>query len=122
MGLLAGIYECKSIGNCSNGGISAEHVRVCVVNAEGPFEPHETSPGVRVIQHPAGRKYGLIAVPIDLPPEAKSVGPMAGGTHIGTSDSRMSALLRSLGSSDPYGLISLHDRFETPAENELLSR
>ena len=118
MGILASIYEDKEIGNCSAGGISSKASTVCVVNIDGPFEPNEKHPGVEIIAHPAGLDYGPIAVPVDKPEGC--VGPMAGGAYIGTSDSRFSAKMKSLGAG--YAdIVRLHDRFETPELYEKMS-
>lgn len=119
MGIMASIYEPKDIGNCSNGGISSRATKVCVVNAEGPFEPSEDMPGVEIIRHPAGPRFGPIAVPVDRP-EGR-FGPMAGGCIIDSSDVRFTELLEELGGTSDGG-VSLHDRYETPEENDRYSR
>ncbi len=109
MGLMVSIYESKANGNCSNNGISANAEHVVIVNAEGPFKPNSRMPGVYVIEHPAGPRYGPIAVPAEEP--EGHAGPMAGGAFISCSDSRFHALLESLGST--ASAIPLHDRFES---------
>lgn len=108
-GLTAGILQCKRIGNCSAGGISAHCSRVTIVGLGIPeiFEAHADSPAVRIVMRWKGtpREY-MHAEPIDQP--AGMVGPMAGGTFIYSNDSRFPATYP----------IPLHDRFETQAMAE----
>lgn len=91
-----------------NGGISATHQQVLVVGANVPrvfaagdlpvVEVGETLPGHTVLR------------PVDRPDGA--VGPMASGAYVVTSDGRW-----------PFaGPVPLHDRFETPAQYDVLSR
>jgi hypothetical protein len=60
MGIVARIYD-SPLGNCSNNGVSAKYTEVCVVNVEGPFEPTEDTPAVRLIKRSAGN---VVCVPI----------------------------------------------------------
>lgn len=118
MGLICGILEDKEIGNCSNGGISARFSRVCVVNAEGPFDPADDLPAVRIEQNKCGHWGGPVAYPEDT---GEGVGPMFGGTFITTSDGRLGELLRKLGYKHVRA-VPLHDRWESAELNEALSR
>lgn len=124
MGLRADIYESKAIGNCSAGGISSRCKSVTVVkafgqNVEGPSEPSEDAPAVVIQDGPLGSVNAVPASqeqPGEWSPERPShmVGPMSGGTFISTSDARFSDLLE--GRLQYPAAVSLHDRFETPAQ------
>lgn len=124
MGINASIYKDKgkSFSIC---GISASHDAVCIVNAEGPFEPNESHPPVLLIVGPfysgySGRRswQNIIAVPAELDAtgrwvEMKSRGcRMCGGTMISTSDSRFGEAVARLGGHRFAASINLHDRFE----------
>ena len=62
MGILGNIYD-WSLGNCSNDGISAKHTQVCVINVDGPFEPSQDAPAVRLIKRSTGN---LVCEPVGL--------------------------------------------------------
>ena len=85
MELLAYIYD-SPLGNHSNGGISALHTKVCIVNVDGPLKPNHDAPGVRLIQRHTGN---LACVPLGL--EDKHT--MFGGAYVCTSDSRFTSYL-----------------------------
>ncbi len=124
MGLIADLYKHKGMTFAGPDGLSAAVDEVVVVNCDGPFEPADHRPAVLIVPN----KYGdPIAVPAVLDdaghwvparPEG-TVGPMMGGCYIATSDSRFKRLSAMLGL---YGAVPLHDRFETPAQYEALSR
>lgn len=52
----------------------------------------------------------------------KTVGPMAGGSFVASSDSRFSEEVARVLGRRFYGAVSLHDRHESPAQYEALSR
>lgn len=110
MGILANIYR-NHHGDCSNGGISAEFDTVCIVNADGPFEPSADHPAVKLVVGPSGRggnqTYNIIARPY-----MKKGVPMFGGSFIYSSDSRFSELVERLSGSPRTGAIPFHDRYE----------
>ena len=112
-GLLCFIYENKSFGNCSNGGISSKVKSVILTGKRIAqiFEPDDDKPEVR-LEHRlvCGRPY-LTAYPVE-PIKKGNIGYMCGGCFIYTSDGRFPA-------SYP---IPLHDRQETLEQNERLSR
>lgn len=111
-----GILEDKSIGNCSNSGISSKYKTVVLVS-DNPelqvFEPSDTSPAVvlkkRIV---CGEEY-IYAIPCDGKDD-KRVGWMMGGSYIYTSDSRFRNI-----SKYP---VPLHDRQETYSQYERLSK
>lgn len=107
-------------GDCSNGGISSRWKHVTVVGDDIP-ERHKVrtqAPAVRLTETAQGY---LVAVPVDQPRD--TVGPMASGAYIvvqyasdGASD------WRDLLGVTFSAAIPLHDRFETAAQYEALSR
>ena len=85
--------------------------RLTITNVEGPFEPTEDAPAALLTKH-AGN---FIVIPDDG--YTTAAGPqMSGGTYASTSDSRWR---RATGL---YAAIPIHDRRETWAEYEQLSR
>ena len=104
MGILGHIYD-SPLGNCSNGGISAKYKMVCVVNVDGPFEPTEDTPAVRLIKRSTGN---LVCVPLGL----EDKWTMFGGAYIYTSDSRFTKAVEQLSDYDHAFPVALHDRVE----------
>jgi hypothetical protein len=130
MGLIVNIY--KHNGNsCANGGLSDRANKATVVNADGPFEPTDERPAVMLVKgNLAGTVKAVAAEVFEVNGithyrEAKpkgSVGPMAGGCFIDTSDSRFGEAVAQVVLGDHstaaavYGPVALHDRYETPAQ------
>jgi len=97
----------SKIGDCTNGGVSAKHDRLTVVEGELPSDPNKTSPEVRIVNVPR-----LCAVPIFRNGEhSGECGPMFGGNWIHSYDPRFP-------SDVP---IPLHDRFESVEQYNTLS-
>jgi hypothetical protein len=130
MGLILDIYRNGRM-DCTNNGVSGPAARHLVaVNIPGPFEPGPDAPAVLVV---AGNVAGAVKIvpaknvgdadkPVwveDRP--AGSVGPMMGGNYA-DGDSRLNDLVAKLTGSRVYGAIPIHDRYETPAQYERLSR
>jgi hypothetical protein len=134
-GLIANVYKHRG-ASYANGGISGKADEVTVVGIDAPFEPTDDRPAVMLVKgNLAGTVKAVAAEAFEVNGivqyrEAKpkgSVGPMAGGCFIDTSDSRFGeAIAQILGDhSTPaavYGPVALHDRYETPAQYEALSR
>jgi hypothetical protein len=119
MGLSVSVYR-WGLGDCTNGGVSAGVGSLCVVNVPGPFNPSPALPAFELVEGPGGRGHAILR-----PVEAKKpgmVGPMFGGNFGYSSDSRFSEAIQKLTGSRHYGAVSIHDRYETPAEYEALSR
>jgi len=112
-GMMVEIYESKGLGNCSNGGISSRNKRALLIG-DGIAEIFEAGPDDAVImmEHRKinGREY-LTAYPVNGKDPA-ACGWMFGGAFIFSNDSRFP-------SDYP---IPLHDRQESQALNEVLSR
>lgn len=120
LGLHANVYKTGRFGrasDCTNGGISGRCEQVTVVGIEGAeiFEPTTNSPAVKLVRRVIGGEAVIHAEPVE-PPPAGSFGWMAGGNFIATSDGRFG---RAVGF---YGAVSLHDRYETPAQYDMLSK
>jgi hypothetical protein len=104
MGLLADIYR-SDLGDCSNGGVSSKHTRVCVTNISGPHAPTEDAPAVELVVREFNRGKYVHAEPADLKGRC-----MDGGCFIYTCDSRFDAAVAKL-SGNAYGHpVKLHDR------------
>jgi hypothetical protein len=129
MGLRAEIYTSR-LGSCSNGGISERHQTVTVVNAEGPFSPTDDAPPVLLVKGNLPGTVKIVPASMDTPGEYQPaeplgmLGPMAGGCYVDTSDSRFGeAISRIIGGMPAaHGPVALHDRFETQAQYDALSR
>lgn len=129
MGLIASIYK-DSGQDWSNGGISSRANEVTIVNIDGPFEPTKDRPAVLLV--PGNLPNTVKVVPAiqtigdawveDHP--SGSVGPMMGGCYVATSDGRFSKAVKDMTHSVMWagGAVPLHDRFETPAQYNMLSR
>lgn len=105
----------------SNGGVSDQYDSVTVY-------PQGTSPSeVERVTDAVTLEYGnlagtVIAVPLNQPEHPRVVGPMASGAYIATSDSRFREAVEKMLGHRFYGAIPLHDRFETWAQYDALSR
>lgn len=124
MGLIASIYKDRG-RSFSNGGISARYDEVLIVNVDGPFEPHVGRPNVMLVRGnvPGSVKMVVAEQAYDGGWHEVSddrMGPMMGGTYVGTSDARLREAVRALGSNET--LVPLHDRYETAAEYAALSQ
>jgi hypothetical protein len=104
MGILGHIYD-SPLGNCSNGGVSAKHTQVCVINVDGPFEPTQDTPAVRLIKRSTGN---LVCVPVGL----EDKWTMFGGAYVYTSDSRFTGAVERLSGYNHSFPVALHDRVE----------
>jgi len=116
-GLLAFVLT-SSCGDSSNGGLSTRVGKVVVLtDVEGArvFTPGPDAPAVKLVRRTIGDHVYVHAEPVD-PPPAGHFGWMAGGAYIETSDGRWRAVT---GIDYP---VPLHDRCETPALYEAMSR
>lgn len=118
MGLILYVYRAPD-GDFTGGGISGRVKEITVVNVDGPFDPTPERPAFRLEMHVRGC---LRLVPADAPAGGKSIGPMFGGNYAATSDSRFGAACEKLLGARFYGAVAIHDRFETPAQYDLLCR
>jgi hypothetical protein len=125
MGLTLEIYR-NSFGDCTNNGITSNHTGVTLVNADGPFEPTAKHPAVMLVKGPLGDPTLVPAVWAagEWVPEKRvdMCGPMAGGNYAATSDSRFGEAIRKVCGRKMYAALPVHDRFETWAQYDALSR
>ncbi|MEW9080967.1 hypothetical protein [Terrisporobacter glycolicus] len=100
-GMIVGILEDKSLGNCSNNGISKFYKKVLLVGDGVPkiFEESEDYPTVKLVKRMIGAKMYLHCEPINKP---TGRGWMASGVFVHSCDSRF---------PNDYP-IALHDRQE----------
>lgn len=121
MGIIANVYRTGStrgcdmglmkVEDCTNNGWSSGHGfdRVCVVNADGPFEPSDDCPAVMIVPHRTVK--GAIHA-ISLHHHETKQWTMFGGNYLASSDSRFWELCERLGASRYHGAVAIHDRVE----------
>jgi hypothetical protein len=106
MGMIASVFRSEMI-DCSNGGLSSRFEKVVVVNVEGPFEPSDKMPAVKLVRGNLPNTAKI--VPVEL--EEGCV--MFGGTYVATSDSRFGrAVEKVAGIPFSFGAVPFHDRVE----------
>lgn len=119
MGIIANVYrtghsispDTMQVRDCTLNGWSSlfGYDQVCVVNAEGPFEPSDDYPAVMIVPHRTV-KGAIHAVSVEHH-EAKKW-TMFGGNYLASSDSRFWELCERLGASRYHGAVAIHDRVE----------
>lgn len=117
MGLIANVYRAADGRDCTLHGWSSKHETVCVVNADGPFEPRDDMPAVMIVRHRTMNTLHAVAVD-DYDSGAWT---MMGGNFLHSSDSRFAELCRKLLEEGgvqsrayfSYGAVPIHDRKET---------
>lgn len=145
MGLIVSVLRDARLGDSSNGGLSGRFTSLTVVNVDGPFNPTDERPAVMLAAGAYGAPILVPAVETDLGWEAipsntdDYAGPMFGGAHAYSSDSRWGRAvgdlvrrgLRGRGwtegkwGADTYAVptaVPIHDRVETWETYEALSR
>jgi hypothetical protein len=117
MGLRVWVYR-WALADCTNGGISADHSELTVVNVAGPSEPTAQAPAVWLDLRP-----GLLGMLESRPSNCPCLFParpnpdtgawerdphwwMAGGNFAATCDGRWAAAVGA------YGAVAIHDRTE----------
>lgn len=125
MGLHAEIYRTPDGTDCTLRGWSSRFTHVCVVNADGPFEPDERHPAVLIRRHRSMPALHVVSV------QHFEAGQwtMFGGNFLYSSDSRFGEACRQIliygnsGAGKPapvysiphhmcFGAINIHDRVE----------
>ncbi len=109
MGLLISVYrDANTSYDCTNGGVSSKFTQLCVTNIEGPFEPSEDVPAVRLVEGPFN---SVRLVPEEL--HITKTWVMYGGNIGVTSDSRFSdAIAKMTGRKFADGIVKIFDRVE----------
>ena len=105
MGLTIGVFK-HPLGDCTNGGVSSNVKQLCVINVDGPFDPSDDCPPVKLIDHPV-----ISGTPLIIPADNKGKG-MMGGNFGYSSDGRFQDAIEALTGSRFYGAVPIHDRFE----------
>ena len=111
MGLLINIYKHNG-RDYSASGLTAFANELCVVNAEGPFNPSDKAPAVLLVSGPMGEPVLKPAVMVDGLWQSETGWFMFGGCYGATSDSRFGEAMRDLFGHAPYAAIPIHDRQE----------
>ena len=130
-GMWLEVYRSATGADCTNGGISSRVTRVTVTGvlfmgratrgwSELPaemqvFEPKPEAPEVVLVVRTHAHGRWLHLEPAEGAP-AGTVGLMMGGNFAGSSDSRWAELTGGV------DLVAIHDRSETPAQYDALSR
>jgi hypothetical protein len=89
----------NTLGDCTNGGVTATHTTIYIIDDEGQTLKREPDPRLVFLSRDHGGGY-MALVPVHTPDGA--VGPMFGG-NLAISD-RSKIIYR------------VHDRFETPEQ------
>ena len=116
------IYKNPLYAKCSNGGITETHDALFVACETGPFFIDDGDP--LLFDLTVSKSHtSLFLVPRN-PQHAPDaiIGPMPGGAYAASLDSRWAALCRSLIGHPYVGAVPIHDRFETQAQYDALSR
>lgn len=121
MGLIANVFRqvdqqladgSATMQDCTNGGWSSRYNQVCIVNANGPFEPNGHRPAVMLVRHPAPTIVHVFAVLRHH--HENNEWTQMGGNFLYTSDSRFGELVCDLlGDKNAFvGAVPIHDRIE----------
>jgi len=110
MGIIVSVYRDASTNyDCTNGGESSRFTKLTVVNVDGPAEPSDDAPAVKLVQGPSvGGQPNPILVPVSRLESGDWT--MFGGNFGSTSDSRFCRAVEALGSYS--GIVPIHDRVE----------
>ena len=111
------VFSNGKVRGCANGGWTEEHDELFVACPDGPLEVDESDPAL----------FDLAAGPfgtMHLRPRngGEGAGPMMGGSYAATSDSRFSRMCEELTGHSWHGAVAVHDRYETRAQYDALSR
>ena len=108
---------------CSNGGVSSRHKSVDLYRDDvliSDIDPDLLDRAVEIVARNIGGSTIFHVEPVQ-PVNSNSVGWMAGGSYVTTSDSRFSQEAQRVGGQRFYGAMAFHDRQETPAQYRSLS-
>lgn len=113
MGLLVSVLRHANFPDCSLNGLSAQHAQICVVNMDGPFDPHPNSPAFLLVNH---YRDACALFPAEHNGDKWFVNHgiwwQMGGNFAHTSDSRFNEAIRRLTGIPFYGALAIHDRRE----------
>ena len=111
------VYSNPGSRKCANGGWTEGHDELFVACPDGNWAVEMDDPAL----------FALKAGPMNtvrLEPflGGEGAGPMMGGSYAGTSDSRFSRMVEDITGHVWHGAVAVHDRYETWAQCEFLSR
>ena len=118
MGMHVYVYKQADpwFGDSSLNGVTNRFNKLCVINMDGPFEPDEETPAVRLVN---GNLPGTVKI---VPDNVGDRWPMFGGNYAATSDSRFGeAISKMTGKKFEHGIVPVHDRFESAELHAYLS-
>jgi len=106
MGLIVNVYASRDGYDCTLNGVTNRFDQLCVINVDGPFEPSDDCPAVRL------EKGAMDGIAVLRPIEADGQWTMFGGNYAATSDSRFSRAVEKITGHRFYGAVPVHDRIE----------
>jgi hypothetical protein len=108
MGLMVEVFR-WSLRDCTNGGASSKHNRLCITNMEGPFDPSDNCPAAQLVAHPTVKGHCYI-----VPQETLDSGRwyMMGGNFAHSSDSRFHEAIKKMTGNNGCFAVGIHDRVE----------
>lgn len=112
MGLLAYIYRNSHLRDCTNGGFSSRVKTVCIINADGPFEPSDDCPAVILESGYNGPLTNDCVRAVSIDDKESGSWLMCGGNFLYTSDERFASLIKELTGVKYSAPVSIHDRKE----------
>jgi hypothetical protein len=108
MGLLVSVYRNAELtGDCTMNGVSKRYTSLCIINADGPFDPSDDAPAAKIVMNPGGT--AVIKAVEDINSEKWT---MFGGNFAYTSDSRFAEAVANIVGKRIYAAIPIHDRIE----------
>jgi len=112
MGMIVSVYRDGSDNyDCTNSGMTNNKTgvsKLCIINADGPFEPTDDAPAAMI---EAGPFRSVRIVPIAAR-WVRQGNRMFGGNFAYTSDSRFRRAIEEITGEDCAGPVAIHDRYE----------
>lgn len=102
------VYRSSSLGDCTNGGVSARYDDLLVLCDDGYITVDLENPPKNLVEVVHRNMWGRDLYHIEPYAAAKGAGWMMGGNYAATSDSRFSKLC-----GGQYGAVAIHDRDES---------
>jgi hypothetical protein len=104
MGLIITVYrDANDSYDCTKNGVSKRFSRLCVTNVDGPFDPSEDCPPVKLVENP----FNTVAI---VPDELSDKATTFGGNYAATSDSRFGDAIKKITGTEFHGAVAIHDR------------
>jgi len=90
MGLIITVYrDAHDSSDCTKNGVSKRFSRLCVTNVDGPFDPSEDCPPVKLVEN----AFNSVKI---VPDELINKGVTFGGNYGATSDSRFAEAIKKI--------------------------